>query len=78
MLFHPGQLLFFLQKVCHMLMFFSTLQVYTPKLVQCGMACVTQKQGHVCRYEAAVYGKPLSLSRDELKLLFYMKTFGKG
>ena len=26
------------------------------------------KQGHVCRYEAAVYGKPLSLLRDELKL----------
>lgn len=46
MLFHPGQLLFFLQKVCHMLhvILFPTLQVYTPKLVQCGMACVTQNR----------------------------------
>lgn len=34
------------------------------------------KQGHVCRYEA-VYGKSLSLLRDELKLLFYMKTYVK-
>lgn len=35
------------------------------------------KQGNVCRYEAAVYGKPLSFLRAELKPPFYMKTYLK-